>query len=98
LAHWIGTESLLLVCAAMVGATIVLLDRTEGDEGQPTSPNSRCSAGENQHLTMMVLLTTRRGLAFIDYEYKLVSNRSPDHLTAFFGSIMSVFRCSFRCS
>src|SRR5262245_15595227 len=96
LAHGIGTESLLLVCAGMVGATIFLLDRIPWEtRGQPVRlPNSALfqEVRESKHLTMMVLLLTIAVVveAFIDYQYKLVARQSipsKDHLTAFFGSV-----------
>jgi ATP/ADP translocase len=96
LAHWIGTESLLLVCAGMVGATVILLDRipweSRGHTSHPGNSALFRQVRESKHLSMMVLLLTIAVVveAFIDYQYKLVAKQSipsKDHLTAFFGSI-----------
>jgi AAA family ATP:ADP antiporter len=103
MAHWFGTESLLLVCAGMMAATVVILERVArecgdcapgGGEILHAVPGSALlrQVRESRHLTMMVFLLSIAVIveAFIDYEYKLVARQSiasKDHLTAFFGSI-----------
>jgi ATP/ADP translocase len=100
MAHWFGTESLLIVCACMMAATLAILYRfrNAGDVGAaPTSPSSNSRAlfrqvRESRQLTIMVVLMSIAVTveAFIDYEYKVVAAdwiTSKDQLTAFFGSV-----------
>jgi ATP/ADP translocase len=103
MAHWLGTESLLLVCAGMMTATIVILQRVRPHEAVTPKPKLPESGGEprtalfqqvrqSRQLVMMVLLMSIAVVveAFIDYEYKVIAKQtiaSKDHLTAFFGSI-----------
>jgi ATP/ADP translocase len=100
LAHWFGTESLLLVCAGMMTATLVLLRHVPQGSMKSalhTAPGTPGKAlvqqvRQSRHLTLMVFLLSVAVVveAFIDYQYKFVANHSivsKDHLTAFFGSI-----------
>ena len=91
-ANWFGTESLLLLCAAMMAATIVLLERVAGLAGgaveedagrgdEVETPKGKAlfrKVRESRHLTMLVLLLTVAVVveAFIDYEYKFVAKQS----------------------
>ena len=91
-ANWFGTESLLLLCAAMMAATIVLLERVAGLAGgaveedagrgdEAETPKGKAlfrKVRESRHLTMLVLLLTVAVVveAFIDYEYKFVAKQS----------------------
>jgi len=48
LAHWLGTESLLIVCSGMMAATIVILEQVRvGAEGKGGRPHAR-DAGANE--------------------------------------------------
>jgi ATP:ADP antiporter, AAA family len=92
MAHWFGTESLLILCAVTVAATVVLLERVtkyaNGGVGEAPKPDSKEAAQtntallrqvrESRHLTMMVLLLSVAVIveAFIDYEYKFVAKQS----------------------
>jgi ATP/ADP translocase len=102
MAHWFGTESLLIVCAGMMAATLILLERVKGQArdvvGGHKPPLQEKGitlfrqVRESRHLTMMVLLLSIAVVveAFIDYEYKFVARQSissKDHLTAFFGGV-----------
>jgi ATP/ADP translocase len=97
LAHWLGTESLLILCAAMMAGTVVLLEAL-GDSGAAPSYHSdknekviRQVWGSRHLKTLAALLCVAVIVeAFIDYQYKVVAAHSipsKDHLTAFFGSV-----------
>jgi ATP/ADP translocase len=102
-ARWLGTESLIIVCAAMMTTTIVILARIgpleteeppqQEDAEVSSSTGSRLGQiRQSRHLSMMVLLLSVAVIvqAFIDYEYKSVAKLSfdsKDDLTAFFGTI-----------
>jgi AAA family ATP:ADP antiporter len=90
-AHWLGTESLLIVCAGMVAATLILLEQvvrhrrlvhaTETNSGSSEERTGRAvfrQVRESRHLTTMVVLLSVAVIveAFIDYEYKLVAKQS----------------------
>lgn len=91
-ANWLGTESLLILCAAMMALTIVLLERAAryagevlesdvSEDGEPQDPSGTALLGqvrESQHLRLMVALLTVAVIveAFIDYEYKVVARES----------------------
>src|SRR5215471_2420883 len=91
-ANWFGTESLLLLCAAMMAMTIVLLERVAGLAGSHVEEDARSrntddatdskamfrKVRESRHLTMLVLLLTVAVVveAFIDYQYKFVAKQS----------------------
>jgi ATP/ADP translocase/HEAT repeat protein len=91
LARWLGTESLILVCAAMVATTIVILEKigplqsAEKDESSEKDPEVHYSTGsmlgqirQSRHLSMLVLLLGVAVIveAFVDYEYKSVAKQS----------------------
>jgi ATP/ADP translocase len=90
-ANWFGTESLLIVCALMMAATIVLLERAasfvQGEveakdgTGEGEEPSGRAiyrKVRESRQLRLMVLLLTVAVIveAFIDYQYKFVAKQS----------------------
>jgi ATP/ADP translocase len=97
MAHWLGTESLLIVCAVMMAGTIVLLEALGDGWAAPSSrldKNEKVirQVWESRHLTTLAALLCVAVIveAFIDYQYKVVaahSIASKDHLTAFFGSV-----------
>jgi AAA family ATP:ADP antiporter len=92
MAHWFGTESLLILCAGTVAATIVVLERSAGmakahveapenRQEKETGHTGKALLREvrgSRHLTMMVLLLSVAVIveAFIDYEYKFVAKQS----------------------
>jgi ATP/ADP translocase len=98
-AHSLGTEALLIVCAGMMASTLVLLERLPDRKDPPPHPQEENAEGAlfrqvrgSRYLTMMVLLLGVALIveAFIDYQYKFVAKgsiASKDHLTAFFGSV-----------
>jgi ATP/ADP translocase len=91
-AKWFGTESLLLVCSAMMGATIALLEGAARfvrlDTGVEQTKHNGSEAASNsamfkqvrqsRHLTMLVVLLCVAVIveAFVDYEYKFVAKQS----------------------
>jgi ATP/ADP translocase len=90
-ANWFGTESLLIVCALMMAASIVLLERaasfvqgaievdgTSEDEDGASGRAVYRQVRESRHLKLIVLLLTVGVIveAFIDYEYKYVAKQS----------------------
>jgi ATP/ADP translocase len=91
-ANWFGTESLLILCAAMMAATILLLERAAGfakdgvEQDSASGDSGKAPSGkalfqqvrESQHLRLMVLLLIVAVIveAFIDYEYKYVAKQS----------------------
>jgi ATP/ADP translocase len=91
-ANWVGTESLLLLCAAMMASTIVLLERVASIAGSHAREESVSvdthetlkgkalfrKVRESRHLTMLVLLLSVAVVveAFIDYQYKFVAKQS----------------------
>lgn len=91
-ANWFGTESLLILCAAMMATTIVLLERAArfakdgveqdsaaGDGGHTPSGQALFQeVRESRHLRLMVLLLIVAVIveAFIDYQYKYVAKQS----------------------
>jgi len=91
MAHWLGTESLLLVCAGMVAVTLVILEwglkssATQTPELETRGAARPSNSGlmlrqvlQSRQLTMMVLVLSVGVIveAFIDYEYKLVAQQS----------------------
>jgi ATP:ADP antiporter, AAA family len=97
MAHLLGTESLLIVCAVMMAGTVVLLEALGDGWAAPSSPLDKNEkvirqVWESRHLTTLAALLCVAVIveAFIDYQYKVVaahSIASKDHLTAFFGSV-----------
>jgi ATP/ADP translocase len=97
MAHWLGTESLLMFCAAMMAGTVILLELLGDAAAAPLSPSDKGEkvvrqVWESRHLRTLAALLCVAVIveAFIDYEYKLVASHSiasKDHLTAFFGSV-----------
>src|SRR5215831_9950944 len=91
-ANSFGTESLLIVCALMMTATIVLLERAaslvqsavEPDDGTGQREDESSGSAihqqvrDSRHLKLMVLLLTVAVIveAFIDYQYKFVAKES----------------------
>jgi ATP/ADP translocase len=91
-ANWFGTESLLLLCAAMMATTIVLLERVASLAGSHVKDDAASGdtheapkgkalfrkVRESRHLTMLVLLLSVAVVveAFIDYQYKYIAKQS----------------------
>jgi ATP/ADP translocase/HEAT repeat protein len=87
MASRLGTESLLIVCAVMMAATIVLLERicrrhyADFRKEEETEPQESTSGAlfrqvrKSRYLSMMTLLLSVAVVAeaFIDYEYKVVA-------------------------
>src|SRR5688572_2256549 len=93
-APWLGTETLLPICAALMGVTVLILRRLALREDREVGKEARSSAGESadsglavlgqirksRYVSMMVALLLSGVLveAFVDYEFKVVAHQAFD--------------------
>lgn len=106
-APWAGTDTLLLICAGLMLVTVVILDgithfaasdmalqKPKAQDPELTTRAVVSRVKDSPYLSRLVVLLMAAVIveAFIDYEFKVVSNdsfNSRDSLTSFFGSIAS---------